>query len=96
MLLRRRAVIDDECFLLVQGLSGAFGLRPTTHRVLIYYQLVGIVLALSPLGLPGYVLLWITDWLPYLLPAPELAKITLITNVIVSIRRVVERKKKNQ
>jgi ankyrin repeat protein len=38
--------------------------------------------------LPGYVILWITDWLPHTHHLTELAKITLITNVVASIRRL--------
>jgi len=60
---------------------------PETRRVLIHWQLVDIVLALAPLDLPGYVLLWICDWLPYFANESEHYKITLITNTIDSIRR---------
>jgi hypothetical protein len=57
------------------------------HRVLSHWKLFGIVLALSSLDLPGYVLLWISDWLPPHCAETEFKRITLITNVINSIRR---------
>ena len=102
-LLRLGATIHHDCFLMVQGLLVPFRTRPLTHRVLIHWQIVGIVLALAPLDLPGYILLWITDWLPNFMAEncwrrvqlmKELAKITLITNTITSIRRALGRRKK--
>jgi hypothetical protein len=56
---------------------------PSVQRLII-----DIVVALAPLNLPGYVLLWIIDWLPHLARLhAELKKISLIVNVIGSIRR---------
>jgi hypothetical protein len=47
------------------------------------------VFALSPLGLPDYVVLWIIDWLPHVAHVwSELKKITLIRGVSNSIKRL--------
>ena len=48
-------------------------------------HIVDICLALSPLELPPYVLLWIIDWLPRFDKASHHKKIQLITSVRDSI-----------
>jgi len=52
----------------------------------IHALIVDIVVAMAPLNLPGYVLLWIIDWLPMMRAHTEYKKISLITRVIASIR----------
>jgi len=70
---------------------------PKTRHLLIHWNLVEIVLSLSPLDLPGYVLLWISDWLPYFVAAEtEYNRITVITRTINSIRRVREARERHE
>jgi hypothetical protein len=45
-------------------------------------------MALMPLDLPAYVLLWLCDWLPNVAVVTEIKKIRLIENLIASRRRV--------
>jgi hypothetical protein len=52
-----------------------------------HQNLVGICLALAPLCLPAYVVLWIIDWLPEYARKPEIKKIRLIQGVTESVRR---------
>jgi hypothetical protein len=61
-------------------------------RLLLHVYIVDITLTLSLLELPAYVLLWIFDWLPIVADSlqSEFRKITLITNVVASIRRLRE------
>lgn len=55
-----------------------------THKLI-----VDIVIAMEKIYFPGYVLLWIINWLPYMDVYPrELKKITLIQGLINSFRRV--------
>ena len=71
---------------------------PTEHLIARIYcnsmwRVVEIVLAMAPLDLPGYVLLWIIDFLPDVVEGwTEVDKITLITNIINSVRKVRERR----
>lgn len=44
-------------------------------------QIVDFCLALCPLRLPSYVILWILDWLPVMDLLPEIYKISLISNI---------------
>jgi hypothetical protein len=58
-----------------------------------YYKtmepIVDIVLAISSLNLPGYVLLWIIDYLPEVVNGwTELEKIRAIDGVVKSARRI--------
>jgi hypothetical protein len=45
-------------------------------------------LALAPLALPPYVLMWILDWLPEFSRRSELKKITLLQNIYASRKRI--------
>ena len=51
-------------------------------------EIIGICLALAPLELPPYVLLWIVDWLPRYDLLPHRKKIHLIESVVKSIRNI--------
>ena len=51
-------------------------------------EIIGICLALAPLELPPYVLLWIVDWLPRYDLLSHHAKIHLIESVVKSIRKL--------
>ena len=51
-------------------------------------DIIGICLALAPLNLPPYVLLWIIDWLPRYDLLSHHKKIQLIESVVKSIRKV--------
>jgi hypothetical protein len=61
-----------------------------TAACLLHTYILDITLAMSPLDLPAYVLLWILDWNVdrRRLFITELQRITLISNVVKSIRRV--------
>ena len=52
-------------------------------------EYLDIVIALAPLNLPAYILLWSLDWLPQFTSKPELAKIRLLECVYESRRRIV-------
>jgi hypothetical protein len=55
----------------------------------VHAMILNTVIALAPLDLPGYVLLWTINCLPWLEQVHgDLRKITLITAIIASIRRV--------
>jgi ankyrin repeat protein len=56
-----------------------------------HHYIVDIVLAMSSLELPAYILLWIMDWLHATDGVSELQTITLIAGVLKSICRVKER-----
>ena len=64
--------------------------REVGIRLMQYVQddIIGICLAIFPLDLPAYVLLWIIDWLPNYDKLFHLSKITLIQNVYASIRKL--------
>jgi len=64
----------------------------TAASLLLHTHIVEIVLALAHFDLPAYVLLWITDWLPHFQNKKELAKITLISKVVASIRSVKQKR----
>ena len=51
-------------------------------------DIIGICLALAPLELPPYVLLWIVDWLPRYDLLSHHKKIHLIESVVQSIRKL--------
>ena len=51
-------------------------------------DIIGICLALAPLDLPPYVLLWIVDWLPRYDLLSHRKKIHLIESVVRSIRQL--------
>ena len=51
-------------------------------------DIIGICLALAPLELPPYVLLWIVDWLPRYDLLSHHKKIHLIESVVRSIRKL--------
>ena len=51
-------------------------------------DIIGICLALAPLDLPPYVLLWIVDWLPRYDLLSHHKKIHLIESVVKSIRKL--------
>ena len=51
-------------------------------------DIIGICLALAPLELPPYVLLWIVDWLPRYDLLSHHKKIHLIESVVKSIRKL--------
>ena len=51
-------------------------------------EIIGICLALAPLELPPYVLLWIVDWLPRYDLLSHHKKIHLIESVVQSIRKL--------
>lgn len=51
-------------------------------------DIINICLALAPLDLPPYVLLWIMDWLPNYDRLSHHKKIELIESVVKSIRAV--------
>ena len=63
-----------------------------TVWVLLHAQIRDIVMALAPLALPAYHLLWIIDWLPRATLVTEYRKISHITRVVESINRVRTRK----
>jgi hypothetical protein len=54
----------------------------------LHYFYLDAVLALLPLELPAYVLLWILGWLPVYVHAREIDRIRLIENVMRSRRKV--------
>jgi len=64
-------------------------------KCLEHTYIVDLALVFSAIDLPGYCLLWIIEWLPHMRLLTELAKITLITNVVASIRRVREARRIN-
>jgi hypothetical protein len=87
-------IISDTYCLLLEALQS------NVNRALIYEWNTGwsrdchnsyreLVLALAPLNLPSYVLLWILDWLPQFGPKPEIKKIRLIDGIY---RCLLERK----
>jgi hypothetical protein len=52
-------------------------------------MIVDIVIALAPLGIPCWVLLWIVDWLPHVAQVgTDLLKIRLIERVTESMRKI--------
>jgi hypothetical protein len=51
-------------------------------------DIIGICLAMSPLELPHYVMLWIIDWLPNYHRLSHLKKIRLIESVHTSVRKL--------
>jgi len=53
-----------------------------------HYFYLDVVLALLPLELPAYVLLWILGWHPVYVHAREIDRIRLIENVMRSRRKV--------
>ena len=53
----------------------------TTWSKTAHQNLLSISLALAPLQLPAYVILWIIDWLPEYSQKPEIRKIRLIQGV---------------
>jgi hypothetical protein len=56
-------------------------------------EIVDIVIALGPVKLPAYVVLWTVDWLPGMMSHNELRKITLIANVIKSRANVLAKRR---
>ena len=63
----------------------------------IHALILDIVIAMSPLNLPAYILLWIIDWFPYLERRhTEYRKVTHIIRIIESIRRVWQRRIDNK
>jgi hypothetical protein len=59
------------------------------YRQTMHAQILDIVIAMAPLDLPTYILLWIIEWLPRGTErSSELQRISLITNIVKSIRRV--------
>ena len=65
---------------------------------LLHTYIVDLALVFATIDLPAYCLLWVTDWLPHTHHLTELRKITLMTNVVKSIRETREARprKKNQ
>lgn len=59
-----------------------------------HWMLARIVLALSPLNLPTYVMLWIANFLSPLHVWKQYPKITLIEGLVASIRAVKQRRSK--
>ena len=67
----------------------AMGVKNSQHAGVIHLLLFDTVYALSPLGLPDYVVLWIIDWLPHVAHVwSELKKISLIRGVSASVKRL--------
>jgi hypothetical protein len=83
------SVIEDNKFGLTdyEAPIAPFVFEPVHSAVL------GAVLALAPLQLPAYVILWIVNYLPWSDAIPDIAKLRLIERVLATRRRVLEKKK---
>lgn len=69
----------------------AIAWRPHLHESLLQY-----CLAMMPLQLPPYILLWIHDWLPLMHLVSHVRKIQLIEDVVRSCRKVLETREESQ
>jgi hypothetical protein len=65
---------------------------PPVYHLLTAHMILEITLAMVPLNLPAYVLMWIMEWSnPEFARLKEFQRITLIQNVINSCRKIKDR-----